>query len=126
MESGIFFDKLGGRKFVMSIICLVAGVLIEIYSKNGLSANMVALIGALYATFTGANAFITGKSLSSEAATSPQDGSKEILAKLEAQQQQLPSILNQIGMELAKQQEQSQIVQNSLLQIQKFLVNIKG
>jgi hypothetical protein len=129
MESGTFLDKLGGRKFLMSLICMAAGIVIELYGKNGLSANMVALIGAIYATFTGANAFITGKSINNSSeessAAAPVDLTP-IQAQMDKQQQQLAGILNQVGTELVKQQEQNQIIQNSLLQIQKFLVNIKS
>jgi len=58
------FDKMGGRKFVLTMIILVAGGLVEAFGKNGLSANFVALLLGASTVFGVANAAVTLKGMS--------------------------------------------------------------
>jgi len=55
------FEKLGGRKFVLTIAVLVIGGLVEALGKNGLSQNFVALLLGSSTIFGVANAAITMK-----------------------------------------------------------------
>lgn len=126
MESNTFFDKIGGRKLVMSILSLAVGIVLELYSKNGLSANMLTLIGALYATYAGTNTLITNKALGGSGASAASEAPaaaavKSLESKMDTQASQLAAILNQIGSELAKGQEQQLIIQQSLLTMQKSI-----
>lgn len=57
------FDKIGGRKFALTIIILLFGSLIEAFGKNGLSANMIALLLGAGGIFGVANAATTIKQL---------------------------------------------------------------
>jgi hypothetical protein len=59
-------DVIGGRKFLMAIILIAAGIVIEIYGKNGLSTNMASMLAGIYAIFSGSNALITNKQLAVE------------------------------------------------------------
>lgn len=59
MES--LFDKIGGRKFVLTIFILIIGALIDVFGKNGLSQNMVALLVGASTVFGVANAAVSMK-----------------------------------------------------------------
>jgi hypothetical protein len=61
------FESIGGRKFIMAVLCMLAGVAIELKAANGLSVNMLGLLTALYATFSATNTIITNKQLKVEA-----------------------------------------------------------
>lgn len=65
-------EAIGGRKFLMAILMLLAGVAIEIVGKNGLSVNMAGLMAALYTAFSASNAIITNKQLSTTTEQSEQ------------------------------------------------------
>lgn len=60
-------EAIGGRKFLMAIVMLIAGVAVELLGKNGLSVNMAGLMAALYTAFSASNALITNKQLASQA-----------------------------------------------------------
>jgi hypothetical protein len=65
-------DNFGGRKFLMALILIIAGVIIEIYSKNGLSVNMAGMLAAIYATFSAGNVIASNKALGVMQSTSDQ------------------------------------------------------
>lgn len=71
MEPQTMFDKIGGRKFVLTIVILLFGSLLEAFGKNGLSANMVALLLGAGGIFGVANAATTIKQLGQPVATEP-------------------------------------------------------
>lgn len=116
-QESTIFSKLGGRKAVMAIVCIAAGVSIEIFGKNGLGAQMVALLTAIYGTFSVTNTVITNataKLASSQQPvaepaetaveeSAPVDLSANISAQIAANNQQLSAILNQIAQELSAQ-----------------------
>lgn len=52
-------ETIGGRKFIGFVVLLAAGVLIEVYGKQGLTSTMAMYLGGLYAAFTTANAVTT-------------------------------------------------------------------
>lgn len=135
------FEVLGGRKFLGFIIAVVAGSLIEIFGKNGLGANMVALIGAAYATFAASNTLITNKELATasqpvapvevdlteqaQTAFDSQAVTKEIRDTLIQNNQQLAGILNQIGTELANQQGANTQILEALNAVQAGQANVQ-
>jgi TolA-binding protein len=59
MES--LFDKLGGRKFALTLLVILVGALVEAFGKNGLSQNFVALLLGSSTIFGAANAMVTMK-----------------------------------------------------------------
>jgi hypothetical protein len=65
-------DSFGGRKFLMALVLIIAGVIIEIYSKNGLSTNMAGMLAAIYATFSATNVIASNKALGVMQSTSDQ------------------------------------------------------
>ena len=50
-------EKLGGRKFVMLVILLISGALIDVFGPNGLGSEMAAFMVGLYVSYTGGNVF---------------------------------------------------------------------
>lgn len=64
-------EKLGGRKFVLAIISLVAGLLTHALSPKGLNAEVVGLIVGIIGTFSAANAYNTAKTVDVGAPAEP-------------------------------------------------------
>jgi len=131
-------DYLGGRKFVMGLIMVAAGVVIEIYGKNGLSTNMVALLGAVYATFNAANALVTTKTASAAASQPAEEAEPAPAPVVQAPQEatqasveaKLVPIVNAIAAELAKindnqirQEKALQVVQEAQISVQKVILS---
>jgi hypothetical protein len=65
------FEKLGGRKFVMSLCLLIAGIAIELRSPTGMSTNMVGFMLGILATFSASNVVATLRAGSSSPANEP-------------------------------------------------------
>lgn len=64
-------EKLGGRKFLLAIIAIAVGTLIEIKGAHGLSANMAGLLAGVVGLFGAANAIVTSKAMSVAGEQSP-------------------------------------------------------
>ncbi len=62
-------DNLGGRKFVLAILSLVAGLLTHSLSPKGLSTEVVAMIVGILGTFSVANTVATVKAPNSQEPT---------------------------------------------------------
>lgn len=56
-------EKLGGRKFIILVLMLIAGGLADHFSQHGLSTNLVYLMLGLYGAFTAGNVGITLRAL---------------------------------------------------------------
>ena len=54
-------EALGGRKFVLTLICVGVGTVIELKTANGMSATFAGLLAALVTAFGAANAFLSAK-----------------------------------------------------------------
>ena len=52
-------DKIGGRKFVMSVLAMVSLIIIASLNPASLTTELVAGIIGVLATFSGSNAFLT-------------------------------------------------------------------
>lgn len=63
------FDKLGGRKFTMGIVLIIAGACVDVFAANGLSVNLLGLMTAIYAAFSASNTMVTRKQLDVEQAS---------------------------------------------------------
>lgn len=128
------FEKMGGRKFLMAVIVVTAGVVIEVYSKNGLSATMVTLLTAVYATFSTANAFVTRKfaDVSQEAEEEEEEvtpvqpaAPSNLEAIIQSNNVQLNNILSQIAAELLKQATASTSLVEGVNSVQATQANIQ-
>ncbi len=57
-------DAIGGRKFILAIICLLAGIAMQIWG-GGVTPSVTTLILGILGVFSGANSLITTKTLNS-------------------------------------------------------------
>jgi len=48
-------DKVGGRKLLVTAVCLLAGVAIDLYTTRGLSANLLQLMIAIIGIYVTGN-----------------------------------------------------------------------
>lgn len=62
-ETEATIDRLGGRKFILALLSLVAGLLTHAFSAKGLSTEVVAMIVGLVGTFSIANTVSTVKGI---------------------------------------------------------------
>jgi hypothetical protein len=60
------FDKVGGRKFVLAIVSLIAGLVTHVLSVKGLTSEVVGLIVGVIGTFSVANTVATVKAPGSQ------------------------------------------------------------
>ena len=67
-------QKLGGRKFLMAVVTILAAILLEIKSEKGLTPTMAGFLVAIVSAFSAVNVMATGKYLESESG-SPSDSS---------------------------------------------------
>lgn len=51
----MFLQKLGGRKFLLALFCIVVGSVIDFYTERGLSPALAGLMGSIVAAFSMAN-----------------------------------------------------------------------
>lgn len=58
------FEKLGGRKFVLSLLVIAVGTAVQILSPNGVTSEFVALLVGVAGVFGAANAVVTNKAIS--------------------------------------------------------------
>lgn len=57
-------EKLGGRKFLLTIICVAVGTAVELRTDRGVSASFAGLLAALVTAFGAANAYLTANATS--------------------------------------------------------------
>lgn len=102
------FEKIGGRKTVMALICLVAGAAIDLTTDRGLSENLMILMLSIVGLYT------TGNVASKIAAARPKGGagsgapSTELankLAEIDTAQKQAEAFLSGMYGELEKTQK---------------------
>lgn len=60
-------DNLGGRKFVLTVVCVAVGTAVELYTSRGVTPAFAGLLGTLVAAFGAANAFNTQQYLANGA-----------------------------------------------------------
>lgn len=132
-------EQMGGRKFLMAVLCMAAGVAIELKAENGLSVNMLGLLTAIYATFSATNTIITNKQLKIEASEGGAEVPSPVVEQPEAAavapnnelqelRTQLVPIVNLIGQELVSikdaqkaQMEATGAIQQTVSNIQKAI-----
>lgn len=131
METSSIFDKLGGRKFVMALLVVIIAGIIDTFGKNGLTTNMIALLGTIYATFSASNAFVTSKMQHSETS---QPAPAEPAAPTEPPPPQGPTVqdimpglanaLNTVGSEIQSIKDQHSQTTQHLTTLQKAVVKL--
>jgi uncharacterized membrane protein required for colicin V production len=89
----MFLQKLGGRKFLMALICVSAGVAVDILSPNGLSAELAGLMAAIVAAFSAANYAVTKQHFQSKTSSE----GEEIGAVPDTSQLEMKELLANIG-----------------------------
>lgn len=123
------FESLGGRKFVMTVLIMAAGVAVEVHAPTGMSVTMAGFLASILATFSATNAIISTRSIKAdgqktETSTST-DSSPEAIAKMDTLLNN-QILLNQGLSEVLGRQETSdkalQTLQTSTASVQKTLV----
>lgn len=96
-------EKFGGRKFVLTLILIISGVLVDIFSSKGISQELVALFVGIMTVYGASNAAISMKALKVESSGSqaetaaPVDNSAQV-AEISQQLQQLGHAVESIGL----------------------------
>lgn len=87
------FEAIGGRKFIMSLVLIAVGTLVELKTDRGVSASFAGLLVGILGTFSAANAFVT-KTMGSET-----ESSEEAAPDLTAHIAPIQSDINKISTE---------------------------
>lgn len=107
------FEKMGGRKFVLSLIVIAVGTAVQILSPHGVTESFTALLIGVAGVFGASNAFVSAKSVgavseatdvASEPAlpAGPSPEQEEQIKALEAQLAQQSQVIAQLQ-SIAKQ-----------------------
>lgn len=67
-------EKLGGRKFLLALIAVVIGALVETLSKNGMSATFGSYMAGLVIAFNATNHMSNVAALNAAGSTQPGEG----------------------------------------------------
>lgn len=87
-EMNNVFDKLGGRKFILAVLGLVALVLLAVFKPGSISAELITGILGLAAMFNASNTVTTVKGLNAPT-TPPESPTDYVKVELLNMQQQL-------------------------------------
>ena len=89
-------QKLGGRKTLITIICLAAGVAIDLATSRGLSENLLYLMIAIIGIYTGGNVITKKVSISAASKDSTTESSSIDQRQLEDHVAGLHSIVEDL------------------------------
>lgn len=98
-------ETIGGRKFIGFVVLLAAGVLIEVYGKQGLTATMAMYLGGLYAAFTTANAVTTSMAAKFSSQQSPEVPTAAATNSEQVSSAEVAAVLSQIATALQSIQQ---------------------
>lgn len=121
------FEALGGRKFLMTLLVMAAGVAIEIFGPNGMSATMASFMGGLVAIFAGSNAMITSKSISAsggESVDSTPEATPSGPDKVDQLAAQLDPMLGKLLADAEMSQKDLRSLQEAHSQLQATVANL--
>lgn len=113
-------QKLGGRKFIMAIIAIGAGMYLEMMTPHGLSVNMTGLLVGLVGAFSAANYMATAKHFDFKAGGNDDNDSSEGIKQLSNQVTDLTNLARSMADPQATQ-NLLQVLQNvnqALTQVQ--------
>lgn len=88
-------EKFGGRKFILTLILIAAGILVDTLSVKGISQELVALFVGLITIYGASNAAISMKALKVDSSTSAPDPA--IAEQQAANLTELNGTLNQLS-----------------------------
>lgn len=96
-------EHLGGRKFVLTLILIAAGVLVDTFSSKGISQELVALFVGIMTVYGASNAAISMKALKVEGSGSQAEPQAVVdysapIAEVNQQLQQLGKTVEAIGL----------------------------
>jgi hypothetical protein len=98
MDAKTFFDKLGGRKFVLGVLSLLALVVLATVKPTAITPELITGILGILGLFNATNAATSIKAMATQKpseptqATAPQVDLSPVVSHLEAQQQQINSM----------------------------------
>lgn len=121
--------KVWGRKTFITLCCLVLGTLVDLFSKNGLSSNLMTLMGVLagaYAVGNGAEHMAQKgtKTTSAQPQANHQEPQlKEIQASLSTVQNALTYIIKAAGLDAPQQSEDNGQAEGNQAQRNRQAVN---
>lgn len=88
-------DKLGGRKFLLTLLIIGVGTLVQLLSKNGVTESFTALLIGAAAAYGATNTIITSKAIGAAGAALPpqqQPASDDTTTTPAAPEQQPPAV----------------------------------
>lgn len=89
--------KVWGRKTFITLVCLVLGTLVDLFSKNGLSSNLLTLMGVLAGAFTVGNGAEHLAQKGKNQSVSPQVDNSKVDEKLDVANASLANVLNTLN-----------------------------
>lgn len=110
-------EALGGRKFIMGLLVVIAGCAMQMYSPKGLTPELVALLLGVSGGFSVTNMLATKDALKFSSQTTPAAPVNE-----EPEEQEPAPVSNSdIHARLNKQDEVQQAILQSTANVQKLL-----
>lgn len=112
------FNKVWGRKMFVTLVCLACGTLVDLFAKNGLSLNLMTLLGALAGAFTAGNSVehLASSKKEQNLPQEPDPRIDEVLKNQLAVGQTLDYIIKVTGMDNPQQYQQQAAVVSQLAQ----------
>lgn len=93
-------DKIGGRKLAVSVLCLAAGVAIDLTTERGLSENLLYLMVGIIGTFTAGNV-ASKKVWASSNSTATSSTNYESVAEIRESIDELRDDMSEMGQALS-------------------------
>lgn len=109
-------QRVGGRKFLLALIVIALGTVIELYTQRGITASFAGLLTAIVASFSAANYGNTKEYYKQQAASKGDTSSKN----LEKEIRQLKKLVEQ-----AVEQSSSPEAQEAVTELRENLRSIK-
>jgi hypothetical protein len=104
-----FVARMGGRKFVMALVCILVGLAIELATERGLSPTFGSFLAAVLAAFSVTNMAVERKAMGVLAAPSPltepvqvdtegiQESIRELSSQIATSQETLGLVVQAVG-----------------------------
>lgn len=120
------FEALGGRKFIGLLLLSLAGGLVEVYGKAGLSATMAGFLAGLYATYAATNAVLTHKEIDSAVAEPtavvtqvPNEETQKLTEQIALTLGQINGALNSLNAGQSRSEQALNSLQQAVVPLQK-------
>lgn len=113
-------ERIGGRKFLLAIIILIVGTIVQIKSAAGVNESFVALLVGIMASFGATNAWVTTKGMAADSAPQP-----DPLPQNEARLDELSARITELQYQLANSNQQAEQMAGALNEVAKA-ANLAG